>query len=217
MAAAAAAPPPLEHGLGDGGSSRRKRLAVFVSGGGSNFKAIHSATQDGRIHADVAVVVASKPDCGGAAFAAERAIPTLAYPSEAMPPERLLQALQQQFSCDFLIMAGFLKLLPGARVSGTRRRRPGCTPRRPPPRLQPAEVVVRAYERRVLNIHPALLPSFGGKGFYGARVHEAVIASGARLSGPTVHFVDAQYDRGTRRGQAAAASLLHPLPLACLL
>jgi folate-dependent phosphoribosylglycinamide formyltransferase PurN len=66
---------------------------------------------------------------------------------------------------------------------------------RPAPQLVPLEVV-RCFKRRMLNIHPGLLPSFGGKGYYGARVHAAVLASGARFTGPTVHFVDEEYDTG---------------------
>jgi len=77
---------------------------------------------------------------------------------------------------DFVILAGYMKLVP-------------CS-------------LVRAYHRAMLNIHPGLLPSFGGQGFYGIRVHRAVIASGARFSGPTVHFVDEEYDRGPILAQA---------------
>jgi len=75
-----------------------------------------------------------------------------------------------------VILAGYMKLIP--------------------------EKLVRSYYRAMLNIHPGLLPSFGGKGFYGSRVHAAVIASGARFSGPTVHFVDEEYDTGPILSQA---------------
>lgn len=81
----------------------------------------------------------------------------------------MLDALQRH-NADFVCLAGYLKLVPAA--------------------------VVQAFRNRMLNIHPALLPSFGGKGMYGRNVHEAVIASGVRLSGATVHLVDAEYDRG---------------------
>lgn len=73
-------------------------------------------------------------------------------------------------------------------------------------KLVPASLV-RAFQRAILNIHPALLPSFGGKGYYGIRVHGAVIASGARFSGPTVHFVDEEYDRGPILAQAVVPVL----------
>jgi phosphoribosylglycinamide formyltransferase len=80
-------------------------------------------------------------------------------------------------------------------------------------KLIPSEVV-RAFPRAILNIHPGLLPSFGGKGFYGMRVHEAVIASGARLSGPTVHFIDEEYDTGPILAQAAVPVLPTDTPQA---
>jgi phosphoribosylglycinamide formyltransferase len=83
----------------------------------------------------------------------------------------------QEHGVDFVILAGYLKLVP--------------------------PVLVRAYRRAMLNIHPALLPSFGGHGLYGRRVHEAVLASGARFSGPTVHFVEEEYDTGPILAQAA--------------
>ena len=82
---------------------------------------------------------------------------------------------------DLVLLAGYLKLVPAA--------------------------LVRAYPRAVLNIHPALLPAFGGPGFYGRRVHEAVIGAGARVSGPTVHFVDEAYDSGARGRRPRCAAL----------
>ncbi|KAK9821143.1 hypothetical protein WJX81_008003 [Elliptochloris bilobata] len=155
----------------------RKRLAVFVSGGGSNFKTIHAATLDGRINADVQVVVSDKPGCGGWQYAQEHGIAIEPFPAIAAAgrdaqaaAEVLRTTLRTTHAVDYVVLAGFLKLVP--------------------------EAVVRAYARAMLNIHPALLPAFGGKGLYGARVHRAVIASGARWSGPSVHFVDADYDTG---------------------
>jgi len=154
---------------------------VFVSGGGSNFRAIHAAILDGRIAgAAVAAVVTDAPGCGGAAHARAHGIPVLAYPRprsgafEGLTSLELAEALSPEggadTAADVALLAGYLKLVP-------------------------AEVVKR-FPRRMLNIHPALLPAFGGKGLYGERVHRAVIASGARFSGPTVHFVDEAYDTG---------------------
>ena len=150
----------------------RKNLAVFVSGGGSNFKAIH---QDSRICGTVDVIVTNAPSCGGAVYAREHGIPVLVYPAsdrqpEGLSPEALADALTTEYDIDLVILAGYMKLIP--------------------------EVVVKAFPRAMVNIHPGLLPSFGGKGLYGTRVHSAVIASGARVSGPTVHFVDEEYDTG---------------------
>lgn len=157
---------------GDG--FRRKKLAAFVSGGGSNFRSIHEATCRGRIHGDVAVVVTDKPGCGGAEYAREEGIPVLLFPKTSTLNEGLsavdLVSSLREFEIDFVLLAGFLKLIPVE--------------------------LVRAYPKSILNIHPSLLPSFGGKGYYGLKVHKAVIASGARYSGPTIHFVDEHYDTG---------------------
>ncbi|MFB0515456.1 MAG: phosphoribosylglycinamide formyltransferase [Candidatus Neomarinimicrobiota bacterium] len=146
-----------------------KKLAVFVSGRGSNFRNIHRAIQAGEIPAEVALVVTDKPDCPAADYARDNGIKVAHYPAREMTPAALLGALQEG-GIDFLILAGYLKLVPTE--------------------------VVRAYPRAMLNIHPALLPAFGGKGYYGHRVHEAVIASGAKVSGVSVHFVDEEYDHG---------------------
>ncbi|XP_010936789.1 phosphoribosylglycinamide formyltransferase, chloroplastic [Elaeis guineensis] len=159
---------------GSGTPLRRKKLAVFVSGGGSNFRAIHEATVEGSIYGDVTVLVTDKPSCGGAEYARDNEIPVILFPkgksiSEGLSPDDLVSTLRN-FEVDFILLAGFLKLIPVE--------------------------LVRAYPRSILNIHPSLLPAFGGKGFYGLNVHKAVVASGARYSGPTVHFVDEHYDTG---------------------
>ncbi|MQY63188.1 MAG: phosphoribosylglycinamide formyltransferase, partial [Calditrichaeota bacterium] len=146
-----------------------KELAIFVSGRGSNFRAIHGATKSGEIAGRVALVVTDKPQCPAADYARENGIEVVHYPTPDMEPPALLHALKQA-GIDFIILAGYLKLVPSE--------------------------VVQAYPRAMLNIHPALLPAFGGKGYYGRRVHEAVIASGAKVSGVSVHFVDEEYDHG---------------------
>ncbi|KAK9691796.1 hypothetical protein RND81_09G220700 [Saponaria officinalis] len=154
--------------------SRRKKLAVFVSGGGSNFKAIHAATRDGCAFGDVVVLVTNKTSCGGAAYARENGIPVIQFPktkndSEGLSTDGLVSALRK-YEVDFVLLAGYLKLIPVE--------------------------LVRNFPKRILNIHPSLLPAFGGKGYYGLKVHKAVIASGARYSGPTIHYVDEEYDTG---------------------
>ncbi|CAL9117309.1 unnamed protein product [Musa textilis] len=154
--------------------TQRKRLAVFVSGGGSNFKAIHEAAKEGLVHGDIMVLVTDKPGCGGAEYARDNQIPVIIFPRSMSSPDAVsaaeLVATLRNFEVDFLLLAGFLKLIPIE--------------------------LVQAFPRSILNIHPSLLPAFGGKGFYGLKVHKAVIASGARYSGPTVHFVDERYDTG---------------------
>ncbi|KAF8410795.1 hypothetical protein HHK36_003332 [Tetracentron sinense] len=153
---------------------RRKKLAVFVSGGGSNFRSIHEAAIQGSVHGDVVVLVTNKPGCGGAGYARDNGIPVILSPrtkdvSDGLFSTDLVTALRR-FEVDFILLAGYLKLIP--------------------------DELIRAYPRSILNIHPSLLPSFGGKGYYGMKVHKAVIASGARYSGPTIHFVDEHYDTG---------------------
>ena len=146
-----------------------KQLAIFVSGRGSNFRNIHAAAELGEIPARVARVVTDKPQCPAADYARDHSIEVVNYPAPDMAPPALVRAFKQA-DIDFIILAGYLKLVPSE--------------------------VVRAYPRAMLNIHPALLPAFGGKGYYGRRVHEAVIASGAKVSGVSVHFVDEEYDHG---------------------
>ncbi|XP_028791542.1 phosphoribosylglycinamide formyltransferase, chloroplastic [Neltuma alba] len=153
---------------------RRKKLAVFVSGGGSNFRSIHEASIKGSIHGDVSVLVTNKSNCGGAEYARDNGIPVILFPDDGLSPGDLVNSLRS-LEIDFILLAGYLKLIPVE--------------------------LIRAYERSVINIHPSLLPAFGGKGYYGMKVHRAVIASGARYSGPTIHIVDEHYDTGRILGQ----------------
>ncbi|KAJ8526250.1 hypothetical protein K7X08_028727 [Anisodus acutangulus] len=153
---------------------RKKKIAVFVSGSGSNFRSIYEATLEGIVHGEVAVLVTNKDDCGGAKYAREQGIPVILFPkaknsSVGLSEEDLVDALRA-YNIDFILLAGYLKLIPTE--------------------------LVRAFPRSIFNIHPSLLPAFGGKGYYGIKVHKAVIASGARYSGPTIHHVDEHYDTG---------------------
>ncbi|KAL4192338.1 hypothetical protein AMTRI_Chr06g193850 [Amborella trichopoda] len=169
---------------------RRKKLAVFVSGGGSNFKSLHEASLQGRIHGEISVVVTDKPGCGGSEYANEKGIPVVCFPRRSSLPTALspfdLITRLREFQVDFLLLAGFLKLVPVE--------------------------LVQAYPRSILNIHPSLLPSFGGKGYYGLKVHKAVIASGARYSGPTIHFVDEHFDTGRILAQRVVPVLAKDTP-----
>ncbi|KAG8078827.1 hypothetical protein GUJ93_ZPchr0007g4895 [Zizania palustris] len=136
----------------------RKRLAVLVSGGGSNFRAIHEAALSGVVIGDVVALVTDKPGCGGAEYARDNDIPVVVFPKSKSSPEgisadELLNALRE-LRVDFILLAGYLKLIPIE--------------------------LVQMYPKSILNIHPSLLPAFGGKGYYGLKVHKAVIASGAR-------------------------------------
>ena len=142
------------------------RVAALVSGGGTNLQALLDATASPGAPARVAVVISNRADAGALERARRAAVPTHVLADHTDAAE-LLRALGD---ADLVVLAGYLKLVP-------------------------AEVVVR-FRCRMINIHPALLPAFGGPGFYGRRVHEAVLASGATVSGATIHYVDEHYDRG---------------------
>ena len=147
------------------------RLAVLASGPGSNLRALHEyLARDGRdTVAHLALVLSDHADAGALAFARTRNIASVAIDGGTLGGDRLLAQLSSH-RIDLVVLAGYMRLIP--------------------------EVVVRAYHGRIVNVHPALLPAFGGRGMYGTRVHAAVIAAGARVSGATVHFVDERYDHG---------------------
>lgn len=153
---------------------QKKKLAVFVSGGGSNFRSIHEASLEGLVHGEIVVVVTNKSSCGGAEYARSKNIPVLLFPKTKDEPHGLsaseLVATLRHFEIDFILLAGYLKLIP----------------------LE----LIQAYSKCILNIHPSLLPAFGGKGYYGMKVHKAVVNSGARFSGATIHLVDEHFDTG---------------------
>ncbi|HJS43493.1 MAG TPA: phosphoribosylglycinamide formyltransferase [Gemmatimonadales bacterium] len=141
------------------------RVAVLVSGGGTNLQALLDALQDSPI-ARVARVISNRADAGALDRARRAAVPTTVLKNPADSNE-LLAALRD---ADLVVLAGYLKLVPRA--------------------------VVERFPGRMINIHPALLPDFGGPGMYGHHVHEAVLASGTKESGATVHLVDEAFDRG---------------------
>jgi formyltetrahydrofolate-dependent phosphoribosylglycinamide formyltransferase len=148
------------------------RAAVFASGGGSNFQALldHQRAESAW---SVVLLVCDRDDAGAIDRAAAASVPAVVIRTsrrdDAEVARETLQTLARH-RVDLILLAGYLKLVP--------------------------RQVVAQYARRILNIHPALLPAFGGKGMYGRRVHEAVIESGAPESGATVHYVDDEYDRG---------------------
>ncbi|HTT68787.1 MAG TPA: phosphoribosylglycinamide formyltransferase [Gemmatimonadales bacterium] len=145
------------------------RVAVLASGQGSNLQALLDATRDPSPAAVIALVVANRPGAGALVRAAAAGIPTATIAEDGQDAARLL-ALLAEHAIELVVLAGWLKKVPDA--------------------------VVRAFRGRMLNVHPALLPAFGGAGMYGRRVHEAVLRSGAQVSGATVHLVDDQYDHG---------------------
>ena len=151
-----------------------KKIAVFVSGGGSNFMAIHHQIQKREIPGEIVLVISNNPNCGAIEYANENSISHVIinetrYPNPYTRGE-LLPDTCLKAEINLICLAGYMKMLPPE--------------------------FVKQYENKILNIHPGLLPEFGGKGFFGMRVHEAVINSGKRESGATVHFVDEIYDHG---------------------
>lgn len=151
------------------------KLAVLVSGGGTNLQAIIDKIENGTIkNAEIAVVISNKKD----AFALERAkkhgiagvcISPKDYATREAFNDALLASLNE-YQVDLVVLAGYLVIVP--------------------------KNVVDAFENRIINIHPSLIPSFCGDGFYGLKVHEAVLARGNKVTGATVHFVDDGTDTG---------------------
>ncbi len=150
-------------------------IAVFASGKGSNFKAILEAIEKRDIPgAEIVLVLSNNADAGALSIAREHSIPAVQITSRQFAGEdayskSLLEVLNRH-RVNFIVLAGYMKIVPAA--------------------------VIRAYRNRIVNIHPALLPAYGGKGMYGIHVHEAVLKNKAAVSGATVHLVDEEYDHG---------------------
>jgi phosphoribosylglycinamide formyltransferase-1 len=149
------------------------RVAVAVSGRGSNLETLLQALGPAAA-ARVVVVLSNRADAGALARAAAHGVPGVVLRAPSDSAEWLDHLAR--FEVDLLVLAGYLKLVPAG--------------------------VIERYRGRIVNVHPALLPAFGGPGMYGRRVHEAVLASGASESGATVHLVDEEYDRGAVLAQA---------------
>ena len=150
----------------------RSRIAVLASGGGSNLQAILEYLErlGDRRGGDVVLVASDRPDAGALERASRYNVMSTVHSTAKRPDAAKLGELLDQHEIDLIVLAGYLKLIP-------------------------SEVVAK-HEGRIINVHPALLPAFGGPGMYGQRVHHAVIEAGVRVSGVTVHFVDDVYDRG---------------------
>lgn len=160
-------------GIGSASGGEPLAAAVLASGGGSNFQALLDAQAAGAPWR-VRLLIADRDGIGALERARAAGVPAQVIPTKGRPEADVAAdtlAVLEASGIQVIFLAGYLKLVPAS--------------------------VVQRYRRRILNIHPALLPSFGGKGMWGMHVHRAVLASGARLSGPTVHVVDEEYDRGT--------------------
>lgn len=163
----------------------KKRIAIFASGSGTNAEAI---MQHFRNHpsAEVALILSNKAD----AYVLERAkkyeVPTKVFNRAAFKDTNEVVALLQAENISLIVLAGFLWLIP--------------------------EQMVRAFPNQIINIHPALLPKYGGKGMYGMRVHEAVKAAGEMETGITIHYVNEAYDEGQIIEQAKCEVLSQDSP-----
>lgn len=146
------------------------KIAVFVSGRGSNLKAI-LINPDLKNLVQVVAVISDKLDCGAFEIAKEFGIKTFTSGvGEGKISNDEITSELKKLGCELIVLAGYLKLIP--------------------------DNLIDNFENRIINIHPALLPSFGGKGMYGMNVHKAVFNSSAKVSGATVHMVDKTYDTG---------------------
>lgn len=149
-------------------------LCVFASGSGSNLKAIIKASQTGKINSRVSLVISNNSGSGALKTAAKYKIPYLHLSQKLFTTQKeftaeILRSLKK-YKVNFILLAGYMKMLD--------------------------PVIIIKFKNRIINIHPALLPKYGGKGMYGINVHEAVIAGKEKITGATVHFVNEVYDSG---------------------
>ena len=160
------------------------KMAVLVSGGGTNLQAILDAMDSGRItNAQVSVVISNNENAYALERAKKHGIPAQCvspknYETRALFNEALLAAIQS-YEVDLVVLAGCLVVIP--------------------------EIMVKAYPNRIINIHPSLIPAFCGTGYYGLKVHEGVLQRGVKVTGATVHFVDEGTDTGPIILQKAVA------------
>ena len=151
------------------GSGKPVHIAIFASGAGSNARKIIEYFENKGLRIKVSLIVCNVPNAGVLEIAKEKGIPSLIINKSDFTATGYVESLQNA-DINFIVLAGFLWKVP--------------------------EVLVRAYPKAIINIHPALLPNYGGKGMYGARVHEAVIAAKEKESGITIHWVNEHYDEG---------------------
>jgi phosphoribosylglycinamide formyltransferase-1 len=148
------------------------RVAVLLSGEGTSLENLFAQIESGALDARIVVVISSKPNAGGLARARRRGVPAVAVPRSQHPDpvdfNDAIHAELDRHAVDLVACLGF---------------------------LSPFETRGK-FDGRAINVHPALIPAFCGKGYYGRRVHEAVLASGAPVTGATVHFIDDHYDSG---------------------
>ena len=147
-----------------------KKIIIFASGSGTNAERITTYFQE-KGNAEVTLIITNNPQAGVLSRAKRLGVPTLVADRNTLYHSEIVLSLMKQLQPDLIVLAGFLWKFP--------------TP------------IIEAFPNRIINIHPALLPKYGGKGLYGHFVHEAVIAHGESESGITIHYVNEHYDQGT--------------------
>ena len=155
-------------------STHKTRLAIFCSGSGSNFQAIFHSLKKKQLNAEIVLCLSNRAQCGAMEFAHQNGIATVHLTEKQFDSlddfaAAMLGCLTEQ-RIDIIVLAGYMRKVPDA--------------------------VVAAFQDKIINIHPALLPKFGGEGMYGIHVHTAVLDAGETESGATVHLVNEEYDKG---------------------
>ena len=163
----------------------RKKIAVFSSGEGSTLTKIHEACQRGNLPAEILLIISNKVHSGAIERAKRHAIDSYLFDTgnneDTIKTESDLVGLLKQSKIDWILLLGYTRKIG--------------------PKL------LTAFNNRIINTHPSLLPKYGGKGFYGRKIHEAVLASGDILTGATVHLVNEEYDSGEILSQIAVPVL----------
>lgn len=167
-----------------------KRIGVLISGSGTNLQAIIDNTLNGVIDGEVALVISNRKTAYGLERSKNHGIPAIYigkgnYPEKEGADKELLRVLKT-YNVDLIILAGYLNILSPA--------------------------IIEDYRNRIINVHPSLIPAYSGNGFYGMKVHEAVVASKEKFSGATVHFVDEGTDTGKIIIQEKVAIESHDTP-----
>jgi phosphoribosylglycinamide formyltransferase-1 len=161
----------------------RLRVAVLLSGSGTTLENLFVKREAGELDADIVAVVSSRADAYGLERAKKRGVPSLLIEKKKFKTadefSKAIFSALEPYNAELIVLAGFMSLLK----------------------------IPSSFKNRVVNVHPALLPAFGGKGFYGHHVHEAVLEHGCKMTGCTVHLVDDQYDQGLIIAQKAVPVL----------
>ena len=169
---------------------KKARIAVFVSGGGTNLEALLNAQEAGSIpHGEIVLVIASNETAYALTRAANHGVPGVAVPRKQMTQEAFEAVISEklaEYDVDIIVLAGFLSILSAD--------------------------FVKQWPERIINIHPSLIPSFCGKGMYGLKVHEAALARGVKVTGATVHLVNEIPDGGRILLQKAVEILPNDTP-----